>query len=76
MLFQIFHPFRSQIQHDLENQILRLTDGEEIASEVDEFRKHCLLNGLDDIGLTLQHAEEIKAFENSRRESAPWVFGA
>ena len=61
---------------DLENQILRLTDGEEIAFEVDEFRKHCLLNGLDDIGLTLQHAEEIKAFENSRRESAPWVFGA
>ncbi|MCG8427502.1 MAG: 3-isopropylmalate dehydratase small subunit [Chromatiales bacterium] len=60
---------------DLENQILRLTDGEEISFEVDEFRKHCLLEGLDDIGLTLQHADEIRDFEAKRRETAPWVFG-
>jgi 3-isopropylmalate/(R)-2-methylmalate dehydratase small subunit len=59
---------------DLQAQKLRLADGEVIAFEVDEFRKHCLLEGLDDIGLTLQHAQEIKAFEQKRREQAPWIF--
>ena len=44
--------------------------------EIDEFRKHCLLNGLDDIGLTLQHADDIKAYEAQRRLSAPWLFDA
>ena len=42
--------------------------------EVDEFRKHRLLNGLDDIGLTLQHADEIKAYESRRKQQAPWLF--
>ncbi|MGF1546701.1 MAG: 3-isopropylmalate dehydratase small subunit [Thiotrichales bacterium] len=42
---------------------------------VDAFRKHCLLNGLDDIGLTLQHAAEIRAYESRRGVSAPWLFG-
>jgi 3-isopropylmalate/(R)-2-methylmalate dehydratase small subunit len=64
-----------EITVDLQAQELRLADGEVIAFEVDEFRKHCLLEGLDDIGLTLQHADEIKAFEQQRREQAPWVFG-
>jgi 3-isopropylmalate/(R)-2-methylmalate dehydratase small subunit len=41
---------------------------------VDAFRKYCLLNGLDDIGLTLQHADKIKAYEERRRQSEPWVF--
>jgi 3-isopropylmalate/(R)-2-methylmalate dehydratase small subunit len=50
--------------------------GEEFAFEVDNFRKHCLLNGLDDIGLTLQHADEIKAYEACRRQEAPWLFDA
>jgi len=59
---------------DLAAQELRLADGEVIGFEVDEFRKHCLLEGLDDIGLTLRHSEEIKAFEQQRREKAPWVF--
>jgi 3-isopropylmalate/(R)-2-methylmalate dehydratase small subunit len=59
---------------DLQAQELQLADGEVIPFEVDEFRKHCLLEGLDDIGLTLQHAEEIKAFEQKRREQAPWIF--
>ncbi len=63
-----------EITVDLAAQELRLADGEVIAFEVDEFRKHCLLEGLDDIGLTLQHAEEIKAFEQKRREQAPWIF--
>jgi 3-isopropylmalate/(R)-2-methylmalate dehydratase small subunit len=49
--------------------------GELIAHfEIDEFRKHCMLNGLDDIGLTLQHAEEIKAYEEKRKQAAPWLF--
>jgi 3-isopropylmalate/(R)-2-methylmalate dehydratase small subunit len=43
---------------------------------VDEFRRHCLLNGLDDIGLTLQSAEAIRAFEARWREQSPWLFGA
>ncbi len=59
---------------DLDAQELRLGDGESISFEVDEFRKHCLLEGLDDIGLTLRHSDEIKDFEEKRREQAPWVF--
>jgi 3-isopropylmalate/(R)-2-methylmalate dehydratase small subunit len=59
---------------DLEAQELRLSDGETIGFNVDEFRKHCLLEGLDDIGLTLRHSDEIKAFEERRREQAPWIF--
>ena len=42
--------------------------------DVDPFRKHCLLNGLDDIGLTLQHADEIRAFEERRKHDKPWLF--
>ena len=42
--------------------------------EIDAFRRHCLLNGLDDIGLTLQHVAEIKTYEERRRQEAPWLF--
>ncbi|KUJ71815.1 3-isopropylmalate dehydratase small subunit [Thiomicrospira sp. WB1] len=59
---------------DLENQQLIQPDGEPIAFDVDSFRKHCLLNGLDDIGLTLQHRDEIEAFETDYRQRAPWLF--
>jgi len=59
---------------DLAAQQVRLPDGEAIGFEVDPFRKHCLLNGLDDIGLTLQHVDEIRAFEARHRETAPWLF--
>ncbi len=59
---------------DLESQELRSVGGETVPFEVDEFRKQCLLEGLDDIGLTLQHSDEIKAFEQRRREQAPWIF--
>ncbi|MBT8133420.1 MAG: 3-isopropylmalate dehydratase small subunit, partial [Gammaproteobacteria bacterium] len=59
---------------DLAAQTVSCGD-ELIASfEIDEFRKHCMLNGLDDIALTLQHADEIKAYEANRKQSAPWLF--
>lgn len=59
---------------DLESQTINMEGHEPIAFEVDEFRKHCLLNGLDDIGLTLQHADDIKAYEQKRSQQAPWLF--
>ena len=65
-----------RITVDLAAQQLRLPDGETIGFEVDPFRKHCLLEGLDDIGLTLQHADAIRAFEEQRRQAAPWVFAS
>ena len=63
-----------RITVDLENQRLTLDDGTEIPFQVDSFRKHCLLEGLDDIGLTLQHVEEIRAYEERRKGEAPWLF--
>ncbi len=59
---------------DLQNQKAITEDGDEYAFQVDAFRKHCLLNGLDDISLTLQHAEEIKAYEKNGRQRTPWLF--
>ena len=59
---------------DLEAQAISLPHGDNITFEVDEFRKHCLLNGLDDIGLTLQHVDAIKSYEAARQQSAPWLF--
>jgi len=59
---------------DLENQVIVKPSGDTIAFEVDAFRKHCLLNGLDDIGLTLQDADDIQAYEAKRRQSSPWLF--
>jgi len=62
-----------RMEVDLPNQVLRY-NGREIAFEVDPFRKHCLLEGLDDIGLTLRHVDEIRAYEERRRQEAPWLF--
>jgi len=59
---------------DLENQKIIKPNGETIDFEVDSFRKHCLMNGLDDIGLTLQHQDAIKAYEEKRKQTAPWLF--
>ncbi len=59
---------------DLQKQAITTPDGERIAFEVDAFRKHCLLEGLDDIGLTLEHVEDIKAYEARRKQQAPWLF--
>ena len=61
---------------DLERQVISGPDGGEIAFEVDAFRKHCLLNGLDDIGLTMEKAADIDAFEAKRAASQPWLAGA
>ena len=59
---------------DLQAQRITRPGGETIAFEIDAFRRHCLLNGLDDIGLTLQHVGEIRAYEERRRSAAPWLF--
>ena len=60
---------------DLETQTVTTPSGESFAFDIDPFRKHCLLNGLDEIGLTLQQAEKIKAFEAKHRQRQPWLFG-
>ncbi len=60
---------------DLENQKITGPDGGEIAFEVDPFKKHCLLNGLDDIGLTMEKASAIDSFEAKNSASAPWLAG-
>ena len=57
-----------------EQQVITLPDTSTIAFEVDTFRKHCLLNGLDDIALTLEDADTIKAFEEQHRSRMPWLF--
>jgi len=59
---------------DLPNQNIMLPNGTEVRFEVESFRKHCLVNGLDDIGLTLQQAELIKEYERRRQTEAPWLF--
>lgn len=58
---------------DLERQVVVEPDGTEHAFDVPEFRRYCLLNGLDDIGITLQHRDEIKAFEEKRLAEKPWL---
>jgi 3-isopropylmalate/(R)-2-methylmalate dehydratase small subunit len=63
-----------QLVVDLESQTVRRPDGVALSFEIDAFRKHCLLNGLDDIGLTLQDADAIASFEDRYRQSSPWMF--
>lgn len=58
---------------DLEAQEITRPDGQKIAFEIDPFRKHCLLNGLDDIGLSLTKVEAIDAFEATAQSASPWV---
>ena len=60
---------------DLDEQTVATTDGsKKFRFDVDPFRKYCLLNGLDEIGLTLRHADQIRAFEDRRRAQFPWYF--
>lgn len=59
---------------DLAAQTVTTPGGEVYPFEVDAFRKHCLLNGLDDIGLTMQQQDKIKAFEEKHRQAQPWLF--
>lgn len=61
---------------DLKTQTVTTPNGEAFTFEVDEFRKHCLLNGLDDIGVTLEDEQAIRDYEARRRETAPWLFDA
>ncbi|MCD6006369.1 3-isopropylmalate dehydratase small subunit [Vreelandella alkaliphila] len=63
-----------QLDVDLENQRVITPSGEILEFEVDAFRKHCLLNGLDDIGITLQDEDAIRAFEEKHRQQRPWLF--
>ena len=58
---------------DLENQQITMPDGQSITFEIDPFRKHCLLNGLDDIGLTLQKEDKINDFEAKQQAATPWI---
>lgn len=63
-----------QLTINLESQKITKPNGDVIEFEVDQFRKYCLLNGLDDIGLTLKHAADIKSYEETRKQQAPWLF--
>ena len=58
---------------DLVNQVIKGPDGGEVSFDIDPFKKHCLLNGLDDIGLTLEKASEIAAFEAQNANARPWA---
>ncbi len=66
----------ARIGIDLENQKIIRPDGEEIDFDVDPFRKHCLLEGLDDIGITLQSEDKISSYEDKRKSQMPWLQGA
>ena len=66
------HGYRLRL--DLPAQEIHLPDGEVINFDIDPFRKDCYIRGLDDIGLTLEHAADIRDFEEKRQQSAPWLF--
>ena len=63
----------AKLSIDLANQTITRPDGEKIHFEIDAFRKHCLLNGLDDVGLTMQKAPAIERYEQKMRTSQPWL---
>lgn len=63
-----------QLGIDLASQTISVPNGTTYSFEIEPFRKYCLLNGLDDIGLTLRHVDKIRAYEDKRRVDAPWLF--
>ncbi|KTG17770.1 MULTISPECIES: 3-isopropylmalate dehydratase small subunit [unclassified Guyparkeria] len=63
-----------ELEIDLPNQVVKAPDGTEYGFEIDSFRKHCLVEGLDDIALTLEHADKIKAYETAQMQKTPWLF--
>jgi len=63
----------AEMAAELERQVIVKPQGEEIPFEVNAFRKYCLINGLDDIGLTLRHKDKIEAFEKERLATKPWL---
>jgi 3-isopropylmalate dehydratase len=67
----------NEVEVDLPNQVIKDGSGKKICSfDVEEFRKHCLVNGLDDIGLTMQMEEKINAFEKKMTQNTPWLDGS
>ncbi|MFW6359302.1 MAG: 3-isopropylmalate dehydratase small subunit [Chroococcales cyanobacterium] len=74
LMSQAQNPETATMTIDLPQQEIQTHQGERISFTVDEFRKHCLLNGLDDISLTLQKAEKIAAFERQQQQSLPWLW--
>ncbi len=66
----------ARVTVDLERQVVVRPNGEEIPFKIDEFRRHLLLNGLDDIGQTMQHAPAIDSFEAKQRAAQPWLYTA
>ena len=73
-LFDEVHAFPGyQLTIDLDRQVVIKDQGEELPFEVQPFRKYCLLNGLDDIGLTLRHADKIREYEAHRLATKPWL---
>lgn len=71
---QVFASPGYRLRIDLDAQTVTRPDGKVLAFEVDQFRKYCLLNGFDDIGLTLLRAEKIREFEARHRIDQPWLF--
>ncbi|MFT5112164.1 MAG: 3-isopropylmalate/(R)-2-methylmalate dehydratase small subunit [Parasphingorhabdus sp.] len=67
-------PARCEMKIDLEKQTVATSAGAEIGFDIEEFRKHCLVNGLDDIALTLSHADEIQGYEEKQRAAQQWLF--
>lgn len=63
-----------ELEIDLPNQVVKAPDGSEYRFEIDSFRKHCLVEGLDDIALTLEHADKIRAYEAAQMQKTPWLF--
>jgi 3-isopropylmalate/(R)-2-methylmalate dehydratase small subunit len=63
-----------RLQVDLPSQTITSPDGSKLAFEIDGFKKDCLIKGLDDIGLTLGHIDEIKVYEERRKQEVPWLF--
>jgi len=77
---QLFSEVESQpgyeLSVDLEANTVTTPSGQVFEFETDDFRRHCLLNGLDDIGVTLEDADAIQSYEESRRKTAPWLFSS
>jgi 3-isopropylmalate/(R)-2-methylmalate dehydratase small subunit len=74
---QLFEEAKTEgyrLKIDLEAQTITTPSGQVFPFDVTEHRKHCLLNGLDEIGLTLAHADKIKAFETKHQAAQPWLF--
>ncbi len=73
---EVFDQEGYQLNVNLEQQTITTPGGKAYSFDIDSFRKHCLINGLDDIGLTLEKVDIINTFESQRRTTQPWLFSA